>query len=244
MRRQERWQWRACLAVGALMAACGQGFPSEDPGTLGKGRAETPLAGGVVDPGHPAVGMVNGCTADLIGDRTVITACHCIAYSGQPVSFCSALSGGNCVSGTAYGGPGCDPNHYDHDFDLAIVLLNQSYRALYGVVPSRISPWAPSKNNALTVVGFGCTDWDGNGSAGYGTKRNGYSQIDAVKNDSRVGRSRAQGQIDPGAGMQAHAGGLDRAFERALFEHSRLSFRLPFRGESVGKASRARSLLC
>ncbi len=181
MRRQERWQWRACLAVGALMAACGQGFPSEDPGTLGKGRAETPLAGGVVDPGHPAVGMVNGCTADLIGDRTVITACHCIAYSGQPVSFCSALSGGNCVSGTAYGGPGCDPNHYDHDFDLAIVLLNQSYRALYGVVPSRISPWAPSKNNALTVVGFGCTDWDGNGSAGYGTKRYGYSQIDAVK---------------------------------------------------------------
>jgi hypothetical protein len=139
-----------------------------------------PLAGGVVDYGHPAVGLVNGCTADLIGDTTVITACHCIAYHGQRVSFCSA-GWVNCVSGTAYAGPYCNPYSYNNDFDLAIVKLDQSYRALYGVVPNRISPWAPSKNNAITVVGFGCTNWNGSGATGYGTKRYAYGQIDSVK---------------------------------------------------------------
>jgi hypothetical protein len=139
-------------------------------------NSESPIINGYIDTGHPSVGLVqpSGCTATLVGKRTVLTAAHCITHTGQRNTFCTE---GHCMDGTATRHPGFTDGDFD-DSDVAVVRLDGNFYAAFGITPTRLSWTPPSENTWVVPVGFGCTVWDT--GTGYGTKRYGYALIKDV----------------------------------------------------------------
>jgi len=153
------------------------------------GENRPALVNGYTDPGSyfPWVGVVNGCSATLVGRRTAITAAHCIGSSGQLVTFCTPPCGNinncssECMNGIAYihpsyNGPGkCGSGGFD--YDIAVVNLDGDFYTSFSVMPQQLGGPAstPSVDEPLTLVGFGCTIPDT--STGDGQRRYGYNVV-------------------------------------------------------------------
>ena len=165
----------AVVTVAYAIAGCGDTsqLPQQEATEQSQSAAE--LINGTVTTARPSVGLlsVSGCTATLIGPRTVLTAAHCVDSDGQADSFCS---GGTCVWGTYIRHPNYNPSNFDHD--IALLRLNQDFQALTGIRPSPIPSGAPHSGLSVNIFGYGCTTW--NTSTGYGTKREGWNTIDSV----------------------------------------------------------------
>jgi secreted trypsin-like serine protease len=130
---------------------------------------ESAIVNGTTYSGHPSVGMLqigySGlCTATLIGQRTVITAAHCI---GSSHSF--KVGGQTYPAASAKKHPNW--NSYTLENDIAIVILQQ---APTGVSPSVIATSAPTVGTEITLVGYGVT---GEGLTNSGTKRMAKNKI-------------------------------------------------------------------
>jgi uncharacterized protein YkwD/V8-like Glu-specific endopeptidase len=138
-----------------------------------EGGALSPyITDGTVDTGHPAVGLLQsgsaGCTATLIGRRTILTAAHCIATSS--VTF--KVGGKSYVSAQVARHPSYSAGTASND--VAVAILAQD---VVGVAPAPINTAAVTVGQSITLVGFGLT---AEGGTGFGTKRMGTNRISSV----------------------------------------------------------------
>jgi hypothetical protein len=85
-----------------LLASLALGGCSDAPILIGAptGERSSAIAHGSIDPGHPAVGLLNikypdgtgyYCTGGLVGSRTVLTAAHCVV-KGKSAPYTSPSS--------------------------------------------------------------------------------------------------------------------------------------------------------
>ena len=139
-------------------------------GNTGGGVSLSPyITNGQSDNGHPTVGLLPGCTATLIGKRTVLTAGHCVKNNGS-TSF--KLGGQTYYSSQiirhpSYGGGNSN--------DVAVIILSQPVTS---VAPTPIANFTPKTGQQITLVGFGKT---GEYSGGFGTKRMTTNTISTVR---------------------------------------------------------------
>lgn len=182
----------------ALTIGCGS-VGSEELGTSVPGTQQQEIIDGWADSGHPSVGIVGNpatremCTGTLIGNRTVLTAAHCMNASSQRLNFC--LDGRPCIQGTATQHPAYP--YIPGDNDIAVIRLDSDVRALFGIIPTRISTVTPYVNNHITLVGYGCTVWKDENTDGF--KRYGYNSIDEVNSQVfQFDGSGGQSRICPG----------------------------------------------
>ena len=156
-----------CLTL-LLAASCGPTGEITESGFIGEGPASKGdqddginldpfITDGQSDPGHPSVGQLSGCTGTLIGKRTVLTAGHCVGYSGY-----FKVGGQTYYSAKIHRHPSYGGGNYN---DVAVMILKQDVQ---GVTPTPIATQVPTVGQAITLVGFGKTSENG---GGYGTKR-------------------------------------------------------------------------
>lgn len=110
-----------------------------------------------------------GCTASLVGPRSVLTAAHCVKNGGT-ISF-------KTVPGASYVGQ-CThhPEYQSADHDLAMCFVN---KAVEGVKPvSVVTDQYARQNMRAMILGYGCTRPGGSGGND-GQLRRGYSRIQA-----------------------------------------------------------------
>lgn len=162
----------ALASLSMLVLGCAATPNNGDPRTDIK---ESSIINGSIDSGHRSVGTVSpsGCSATLIGKRTVLTAAHCVT-TGERDNFCTE---NHCMLGTATRHPGYVDDS-GHPNDVAVVRLDGDFFAASGFVPTRIASTGPGTGDWIVLVGYGCTVWDT--SIGYGIKRWGAAHIDEV----------------------------------------------------------------
>ncbi len=117
-----------------------------------------PIAGGMVDTSHTAVGELVGldgarCTATLIAPQAAITAAHCITGSPQVLS----LADGDYAVVASHIAPGFDAATLAGD--LAVIELDRAS----SVAPIAIADSSMVLGESMLIVGFGR---DAAGSAG------------------------------------------------------------------------------
>ena len=152
----------ACGPMGYI----GEEGVGDDPATggdTGGGVSLSPyITNGQTDSGHPSVGLLSssgaGCTATLIGKRTVLTAGHCV--SNGTTTF--KLGGQTYTASQVIRHPSYGGGNYH---DVAVVILSQQVN---GIAPTPIANFTPTTGQQITLVGFGKT---GEYSGGFGTKR-------------------------------------------------------------------------
>lgn len=165
-----------CISLG--LGCGGVAYDGYDYDEDGERTAN--IVNGQNDHGHPAVGVLYlkgqaGCTATLIGTRTVLTAAHCVTDSTSvPYQLFSnigfALQPGGQVHSAeavmvhqAYG---------SQNADVAVVRLSQP---ITSVTPMLIASKAPHVGETITLVGFGITADGASGT--FGTKRRATNTI-------------------------------------------------------------------
>ena len=164
---------------GCGTGTIGEGDIGEDPSSGGDssgGASLSPfITNGQTDPGHPSVGKLSsggaGCTATLIGKRTVLTAGHCVKYSTTTFT----LGGQKYYASQVQRHPSYGGGNYN---DVALVILKQD---VTGVSPSPIAIAAPQNGQAITLVGFGKT---GEKNYDFGTKRMTTNTIGKVRSST------------------------------------------------------------
>ena len=152
-----------------LVAGCGP-LEADD-----LAQTADPIVNGQLDYGHPAVGRVatplggGHCTGTLIGQRTVLTAGHCV----ENRSSASFIVGGRRYKGSA----AANPRYFQrpwYDGDVGVIRLHQ---AVAGIAPRKLCSAPPALGNSITIVGFGFT---GTQAYDYGTKRWGQNTVARV----------------------------------------------------------------
>ncbi len=189
--------YAAAASFALLLAGCG---PADEGAPVGWTHA--PIIGGTVTTEYPAIGRLFAgqlghsgslCTATLIGKATVLTAAHCIVY-GEPHHFITDDDKAYPASSVVQHS-GWDPtDHQKYPNDIGLVKL--------GIAPSKIKPMlitdrAPSKGQALTIIGFGETYQD-KGDAG--TKRITHNTLETLSSTrfSMSGAGGGEGNICKG----------------------------------------------
>jgi hypothetical protein len=189
------------IIVGTTLAACGPEQPA--------GQTEEqnqPIVGGTATFARPEVVsytsppvnvncknttgplIADGCTAELIAPRYLITAAHCVNYQAGPTggSISMTNTAGAPVAGSpfavsqtfAFSRVGTNNNCSGvnlnmSEADVALVRLVNPINVA-GVVPAMISSLQPASGAAVTKMGYGCTSrngGDGGAPAGGGFKQ-------------------------------------------------------------------------
>jgi hypothetical protein len=130
------------LAGFSLLAGCGGEDPLSAVNVL-----QSSITNGKPTSDYPTVGEISGCTATLVGKKTVLTAAHCV-WTGGSYSFKVAGSkySGKAVRHPSYGG-------FNLSNDIALIRLTQAPP----VTPTPISNAAPAVGDEVVLVGFGVT---------------------------------------------------------------------------------------
>ncbi|MCA9668601.1 MAG: S1 family peptidase, partial [Myxococcales bacterium] len=169
------------LAAISLLVGCSDstidsrwGTPSLPPPVVEENPDPKPqpvITDGTADSAHPTVGMLasgtSRCTATLIGQRTVLTAGHCIHTTSVRFTLTQgSFNSSQIVVHPTYGGGNQD--------DLAVVILS---RAPQGVSPTPLNTARPNLGQRVVLVGFGRT---GETNNDYGQKRTGTNTVSQV----------------------------------------------------------------
>ena len=138
------------ICIGVCSGACG---PDLEPIPLA--RLQEAITNGEPYSGHPSVGYLRIgttqlCTATLVGQRTVITAAHCIV-EGKPHTFYLGLDSYNSDKIVVH--PQWNPDPKSLANDIAMIQLDRAP----GIAPSVISRKAPTVGMTVTIIGFGIT---------------------------------------------------------------------------------------
>jgi MYXO-CTERM domain-containing protein len=144
------------LSSFVILSACGVG-PEPTPEVFGQQRA--PIVNGEFDEGHPAVGALLSqglCTASLVGDRTILTAAHCVTPEQRHTFVLGEqrIEVDRLTRHPEYSDFGAIRN------DVAVGLLR---RQPTGITPARLGVFAPELGDKVTLVGLGQTS-NGGGS--------------------------------------------------------------------------------
>ncbi|MCC6748062.1 MAG: S1 family peptidase [Deltaproteobacteria bacterium] len=137
------------------------------------------IVNGAPESGFAAVGAIvvagtgsnSGCTATLVGRRTLITAGHCVAGQGPVVFYPSGLQGPRFAAATVT----MHPSYVGgNDADLAVVRLMED---VGGIEPVELATRAPRVGESVVLVGFG-KPLEGQGS--FGVKRRATNTVGTV----------------------------------------------------------------
>lgn len=181
------------------------------------GHRHQAIVNGSLDTGHPAVGALHSgnqaaCTATLVGQRTVLTAAHCVldpdtGNTLQPVNFyVNGFPGGTKYTATAVV---THPNYSGgNQSDIAVVRLTQD---VAGVQPMQVTNTAPTMGESVLLVGYGLPAEE---TGEFGTKRQAASVIGKVTSTviSFYGASATKGNTcngDSGGPTFANRGGVE-----------------------------------
>ncbi len=165
------------LAAGLLVTtSCSPHEPWEPPDELYEKVGG--IIGGTPTSGWPAVGayLIDGgyggmCTATLVAPDVLLTAAHCVEYSGNDDMFYVGDDVNNATWNDlwdidqAIAHPGYNWNGSPYH-DVAVLLLNQP---LFGVdpIPANTTPFENSwVGDWFHYVGFGVDDYYGGNNAG------------------------------------------------------------------------------
>lgn len=147
--------WALACLLFCVLSACS---PAKQQSRIG--RNERAIIAGELDPGHPSVvDLAMGCTANLIGYRTVLTASHCV----------EDITDNNAEASFTYDNITYEPvaivMHPEYNWpenDIAVLRLG----ATPPIQPTPISSTAPDLYSTVTIVGFGLYDANDSNSAG------------------------------------------------------------------------------
>jgi len=148
------------------------------------GQRRSAIVNGNTDSGHPYVGVlhsgnISGCTATLIGHRTVLTAAHCVLTENAPYQLLQPVHfyvGG--FSGTKYTATSVTthPSYAGgNKADIAVVRLAYD---VAGITPAIIASSAPKATEVVRLVGYGKTSEGGPDD--FGTKRVAQNSIGQI----------------------------------------------------------------
>jgi secreted trypsin-like serine protease len=155
----------ALMAAATMFAGCAAETDAEEIA-----ESESPIIGGTVDTGHPAVGhlkfAVDGndgasCTAALVAPKLLLTAAHCVVgangekLTNYRISFATRPADGPWYKGTkTVAHPGYSPKVFG-THDVAVVLLETAPP----ITPMPVQKAALGNvvGKALTHVGTGTT---------------------------------------------------------------------------------------
>lgn len=167
-------RFAGALCATAIVCACG---PLPDGGPQRQA-----ITDGTLDPGHPSVGLLlvptasgkmGQCTATLVGERTVLTAAHCLTFHG---TYLFQLDRAQHLVQRVVPHPGYDwelPEiPPDHDIGLALLETAPAEK------PSAVSIDPPRPGSAIVLVGFGVT---AEGAGDGGIKRRADNVIEQVQ---------------------------------------------------------------
>ena len=157
------------------LGACG---PDDSLWELDPVTGERSITHGTSYSGHPSVGYLmvpkgvalGLCSATLVGDRTVLTAAHCIP-GGQLPTF---VLWGYQHHKASKAIPHPSFNNYTLANDIGVVILQ---KAPTGVTPSVVSRLAPTNGLKIQLVGYGITS---DNAQDAGVKRMAYNYIKQV----------------------------------------------------------------
>ena len=193
---QLRACWLVCSGLGLALAS--SGCTLEPAGTEASER-QSPIVGGVIDTGDPAVvEFANGCTAEVLSPHVLLTAAHCVTPApskNDMVIFTgpddSEPSGGMTVKvKEVHAHPDYNAKASTSPHDVGIVILQTPVT----IKPLRInrSPLTTAmKGQAVRIVGYGSTQANG-ANQGFGQRRQATSPLISFDNDwVNVGTSTA-----------------------------------------------------
>jgi MYXO-CTERM domain-containing protein len=170
----------ALMFLTASLAAMGCMDAPLLEGEVELGRQSSAIINGSLDQGHPAVGILHsgstGCTATLIGQRTLLTAAHCVTNATSPDELLSpvefllddgtGLTADEVIVHPEYQG--------GNKSDLAVIRLSQPLVNIKAVL---LSHQALAVGDVVELIGFGKT---GETTGQFGVKRQAMNTIGKI----------------------------------------------------------------
>jgi V8-like Glu-specific endopeptidase len=162
------FSWMSILLL--FLASCGQNEEMTTKAVPLELSSMQELFNGktVAETDYPAVYKIGGCTGTFVSPSTMITAAHCVSTGGT-VTLQRRLVGVSSVRvvrNPRYGQLGLN--------DTAVVLFPPNTSPYY----VDVSKSAVQAGDAVTAVGYGCTNGGGSG----GVKRAGTNTISSTAN--------------------------------------------------------------